>query len=342
MLLLLSILFMILAAVGSPCWKYYIFYIGAPAIILLLRKTHLRDDLLMSGMPVFAYFVFELIQGYYLRFLNKEQLDAVTAMEYLSVFLCLAECVQILLLIFGTSHLIDRWRCYCLSGMIISMSKNMSFMVQVDLNPVYGYRTFEFWGFFCFLCASALIIFPNTLVFNEKKIKGSVRSLAVMVPTAVLIAIIEMYIEYQKTEPVKISLMIFTIIIIMICGLVIVSNFRRALKKINENGVWLDELDRSDGCKPVIYKNNDFYSEYLSSRLIYRRDTAQRIMDIQDKLNEIMSEIDSLNEEIGSEPEGSRNYKRIRLRSLCIQQYDLLEELNNTYNMSIDIADNRL
>ena len=102
-LLSLSVLFMILAAVSSPYRGYYIFYIGVPAIILLLRRTDQRNDPLMSGIPVIAYFVFEMIQGQYcLRFLNQGPFDVVTVMGYLSLFLCLAECVQVFLLLFDT------------------------------------------------------------------------------------------------------------------------------------------------------------------------------------------------------------------------------------------------
>ena len=112
-----------------------------------------------------------IVVNYYLKFVDQRPFDGITVMEYLSVFLCLAESIQVFLLLFDTKNLIERWVFYCLFGIQILAAKSMSATVQIDFNPIYSYKALEFWGFFSFFCASALIVFPNSLAFNKEKIR---------------------------------------------------------------------------------------------------------------------------------------------------------------------------
>ena len=347
-LLIISVFLMLAASFYSPQRIYYLVYIGVPVILIAVYLIGYGDNYLFKGLPIISYYAFAIAaERHFLKYEFDGTLDGFFVMEYVFIFCCFLELINLIRIPFVVRDSKDVWVNYCVCAFMLLNAKDLCLWLRMALDSGCYYRAFEFYGCLCFVISSAFIIMPDCLALNIKRIKKKRILFMFIIVISLVASIADYYREANKLEPAVIATMTFIFTFMNSSVLysiwMLYSAFCEVLKKGPLDAyrcIYLEEQLRYDErteYDPIEYRNKDFLSEYVGSRYIYRSDIASRIGEIQEDLVRIQNEIEEITSKLDECSIKMREFKRIRLKSLCIQQFDLLTELNYSYGLYIDI-----
>ncbi len=352
-MILLSAILFALAAIYSGNYMYYLAYFGIDIILFAIYASRYSEDPIMRPLPVVSYFIFEILtESNYLNYVLVKTSVLLRIIGKAVIFLCALEILRCIFLRNANRFSKDRWVQYCISAVSIVIAKNFMITIQMMNNHEYYYRALEFWGCFCFLTASALIVLPDFLRLNRKRVRIRVICFAcTLIMSGVGIAGFFHY-SMREVIPALISMVAFQFTFDASVVFLAIGVFISFVREVARKGlvgasrfVYEDQLEEiiesqiSQGkYKPIGYGNSDFYREYVDSQVVYRADEAMRIKEIQKDLSEIRRAIDMISQKSGSDKVVSLEHKKI-LRKLCIRQYELLEELNDISGVEINIVE---